>query len=352
MRMLPVLILCLISASLPAFQATRPAQDVQRLILQLGDEDFRKREAAQEQLVGMGAEILPALREARKIEDPEIQSRLDQVIRRLEQRPIPGGPLKAGPGHRITAHTLNADILPDGCVVTVQESGRRITITKRANGVIVTVSAVINGKLISETYQAANAAQLRTENPEVYQIFARWGGGDGPDYDHTKVSRTVDPVDAFQNLLEDRMDELNLPLAQRNELLGLMHKISMAMARGFDETDQQREARLKELFAHADAFHEKLSELGLPDPGEALPPPAKARLGIQLVAQNELLQVEKVVAGQRGEKIGLKAGDIISKVNDREVKTLGQLRQALVESKGPLTIEGLRNDQPLKLAEK
>lgn len=59
--------------------------ELDELIRRLGDEDFETREAAQKRLIEMGAKNLPRLKAALKeTKDPEIQSRLGQIIRMLE----------------------------------------------------------------------------------------------------------------------------------------------------------------------------------------------------------------------------------------------------------------------------
>src|SRR5690606_5677502 len=48
---------------------------VERLVRQLGDRAYERREQAQRELVAIGRPALPALREAAKSQDPEVASR-------------------------------------------------------------------------------------------------------------------------------------------------------------------------------------------------------------------------------------------------------------------------------------
>ena len=58
---------------------------MQKLIDQLGDHDFSKREAAANSLRGLGVSVLPALVKARKNPDPEVRRRVEELIPLLER---------------------------------------------------------------------------------------------------------------------------------------------------------------------------------------------------------------------------------------------------------------------------
>jgi hypothetical protein len=81
-------VLCLGMA--PGGRAASPAEkvgpqpSVQRLVEQLGDADFRKRDLATRLLRGLGPDALAELRPAREHADPEVRRRLDEVITALE----------------------------------------------------------------------------------------------------------------------------------------------------------------------------------------------------------------------------------------------------------------------------
>jgi uncharacterized protein (TIGR03067 family) len=63
------------------------AERVARLIKQLGDDQFRKREAASKELIAIGEPALGALRKAATSHDaPEVRSRAEQVIRAITGR--------------------------------------------------------------------------------------------------------------------------------------------------------------------------------------------------------------------------------------------------------------------------
>lgn len=70
--------------------ATRPVTErVTELIPQLNADDFKERQAAQEQLSGLGDDALPALRAAREsANDPETRGRLDAAVRAVERQSV------------------------------------------------------------------------------------------------------------------------------------------------------------------------------------------------------------------------------------------------------------------------
>lgn len=76
------------AADAPAGQASAPKQDpavLARLIEQLGDRDFLKREAAVQTLTARGVGVLPDLLKARNHPDPEIRRRIGEMIPPLER---------------------------------------------------------------------------------------------------------------------------------------------------------------------------------------------------------------------------------------------------------------------------
>src|SRR5213078_4088462 len=61
-----------------------PPAIIEKLVEQLGDRDFHKRDQAARQLETLGPRALPELRKARVNADPEVRRRLDDLIPALE----------------------------------------------------------------------------------------------------------------------------------------------------------------------------------------------------------------------------------------------------------------------------
>src|SRR5262249_5517618 len=71
--------------------------EVERLIRQLGSEDFARREAASKRLQAIGEPALPALRKAMGSEDLEVRHRARGIVTAIENRLY-------GPQLRLTGH--------------------------------------------------------------------------------------------------------------------------------------------------------------------------------------------------------------------------------------------------------
>jgi hypothetical protein len=259
----------------------------------------------------------------------------------------------------VTAHSLRVTPDPDGqgTLIELSDEGRQIRILKDEGKITLTVSAAEAGKLTSETYTAKDPAELKEISPQAHAVFEKWGGGPGPGWQiqggfQIPGNPIVMPLQALANLIENAMDDADTPAPRRQEVFDMLAELRATSEPRQFETEQQKDQRLQEYFALSDKLRVKLADLDLPDPGEALPPPHHGRLGIQLDAGGEALVVDKVVTGSRGEKIGLQTGDVITRINDREVRSLQQLRQALLDFRPPITVETIRGGRTLRLKEK
>jgi hypothetical protein len=73
----------------PAEKKADVGSKVEKLVKQLGAEDFKEREAATEELEKIGEPAVPALKEALKSEDAEVRSRAELILKEIE-KPTPG----------------------------------------------------------------------------------------------------------------------------------------------------------------------------------------------------------------------------------------------------------------------
>jgi S1-C subfamily serine protease len=74
-------------------------------------------------------------------------------------------------------------------------------------------------------------------------------------------------------------------------------------------------------------------------------------LGIQIARDPEKLVVGSVVPESRAEKIGIKVGDVIDKVDGKPVTEIEGLREALSAAKGPIEVLVVRDGKEMKLQE-
>ena len=95
----------------------KAAPDVERLVTQLGADDFHAREEASQKLAALGDAAKAALEKAaRESESPEVRWRAEQLLRRLKgagERPLGTEDGKPAPGERPEAGTTEFDSLLD-----------------------------------------------------------------------------------------------------------------------------------------------------------------------------------------------------------------------------------------------
>jgi hypothetical protein len=170
-------------APVPASQPVQSTPEIDALIRQLGDADFRKRESAVTRLKEIGPPALPALRQARDAGgDPEVVSRADGIIRFFERPPVPGRYADSGRdrGARFRGGAGNVNMrfsVENGNNrVEVREPGRTIRIEHGPNGIQMSVTGVEDGKQITRDYQARTPQELARQHPEAFDLFQRWTG--------------------------------------------------------------------------------------------------------------------------------------------------------------------------------
>lgn len=92
--LLALLLIFAVSATVPAENASNvpsgaaavTAQQVERLVAQLANEKAAEREAAQKELIGLGAEVLPLLKKYRESDDPEVSDRVARIFQAFEEK--------------------------------------------------------------------------------------------------------------------------------------------------------------------------------------------------------------------------------------------------------------------------
>ena len=340
----------------PALAAdTSPSEaDIQRLIVQLGSDDYDAREQAARRLRQIGKPALPHLKAALSSPDAEIVNRARTLITRIEARPVPGPNPDADPfAGGIPNNLIRLSIVNGDKVTEISENGRDVKIVEGAGGITMTVKGWIDGKRVTEQYAAASPEALKAENPEAFKLFDHFAGagmiGPGGFNQPFQVRRgalVVGPAAVPQELdvlrvrLEKQMRENKLAADLRDDVNAALDNV--ATARDVGDMD--------EYLRRADDLHAILEKHKL-DPGELLPPPAKTRLGVSIAEIGRGLVVNRVVEKSRGERIGLKAGDMIQKVDGKDINTVTQLRKAVAEKAKGLVVEIRRDGEDLKLEE-
>jgi hypothetical protein len=155
------------------------SSEIDTLIQQLGDPDFRKRESAVQKLREIGKSAIPALEKARDAAtDPEVVSRADSVVRFLQRPPVPG----RAPSSRSTYPRIRGNFNirfsneNGNKRVEVIEPGRTIRIEQGVNGIQMSVTGMEDGKQVTREYNARTPEELQKQNPDAFELFQHWTG--------------------------------------------------------------------------------------------------------------------------------------------------------------------------------
>ena len=358
------------SAQLPAAPTTAPYDDVTAYINRLGDPDFRVRRETSLKLKEIGTAALPALRQAAQSPDPEVRLRAAQIIRSLEHHTLPGRPLRHGRASRVTVMTHDGHRLLD-----IDDGGREIRISQDSSGINMTVSGEVDGHPATETYKARSADELRAQHPEAYALYKRWTIGDSDDglidpfmvrgnmlippiaplpparlFIAPQIAQGGDDLAALRLTLKHEMARANMTPEQRR-LLGIALD-RLEDARRLDGNDDP-DRHIAQYNAASDALRQAIKDAHLSDPGDALPPPKSARLGISAPddAADGGIRVSHVMPNSRAERAGLQEGDIIRAVNGQPVRSVKDLRRFVTDHPTGVVFDILRDGQTLKLRE-
>ena len=379
------------AAPAEAAPAEAAPADVRSLVEQLGDADFKTREAATKKLKDMGREALPALKEAiASAADPEICSRADALVRQIERPRVPTdwlGPEGFGGrnfgGNRVTSSVFNGQSR-----VTVEDgTGRRkVTIVEGPSGIDLTVTGLENGQPVTARFRAGSADELREQDPDAFRVYQRWSRHAAPPFMRGRrmvippmlplappqvpfrpMPPPEPPRPQADDLLEletrvhKQLDEARVPKDRQQPVRDLLRQLQQLQTQPQAVAAEEWAKQIERYNLLSDTLRDKLRDLNLPDPGDALPPPAKTRLGVSVgnadpgvlgPGADAGLTVHRVVPDSRAERIGLKEGDVIHSVNGKPVADTGALRRAVAGANEPLVIEVLRGGKPETLREK
>jgi hypothetical protein len=353
-------------AAAPA--ATQPASDeIKKLIDQLGDSEYPKREEAAKRLKAIGKPAVPALKEAVTAnEDAEVVSRAQALLKRIEIRPLPQGDPVALNGGVVNATRMRMSVNNDGArVLNVSEGGREIQITDGGpDGIVMSVTGLVDGQRATEEYTAKDLEQLKADNPPAAALYQRWAGAGGPgrvfigggiqirgggivQFNQINPQPVVpDELDQLRASLDKQMRDAKLKQAERDDVNKGLEKLTDVRLNGAGIV-----AGMDKYSDACDEFRKTLAQYKL-DPGELLPPPAKTRLGVSISTEPMGLFVQRVGEKSRAQRIGLKPGDQIKKVDGKEMTDIADLRKAASAKENGLIIEISRAGADVKLEEK
>jgi hypothetical protein len=248
-------------------------------------------------------------------------------------------------------------------VISVTDGGREVEIREGPEGITMTVAGLVDGQPGSEEYTAGTADQLREDNPEAYALYERWTGAAGQNVfvrggggvrivgggriqingGGLLIQQLPDEIDQLRARLDKQMTEGKLKEADRDAVNKGLEKLAearMDLVAGMDKYSDK-----------CDEFRKTLEQYKL-DPGDLLPPPAKTRLGVSIAATDGRLLVQKIGENSRAARLGLQPGDVIRKVDGKDVESVGDLRKLVGAKEKGLVLEVTRAGDDVKLTEK
>jgi hypothetical protein len=345
--------------------STEPSDPgISALIQQLGDEDFNVRDAATAKLAADGAMAKSELEDAAKDPDPERSLRAKELLRRMEVDPFPD-PAPQVPGQM--AFRGGSQLIGNVRTTNADFRGLSTRIEQGPDGIKMEVTGVRNGQPYTAKYQAVDQDQLKTMSPKAYALWQQLGSGTGRImFGNIIINGGVLNIAQLQpapvqpneitQLQQDvirGMQHTNLSDQQRAHILEQVQRIRLAQEAVQALVVPDARIKLEKTYlAACDDLRKQLADLGLPDPGADLPPPASARLGVSVDASpaGAGIAINYVDPGSRAEKMGLKPGDIIHAVNGKVINDIRDLRNAATANPH-LTLSVIRNGQAITLRE-
>jgi hypothetical protein len=361
--------------------AAQSTPEIDALINQLGQDDYHIRLDAATRLKAIGQVAVPAVKKALSSQDPEVHARAEEILDDIEH-PQVLLPQPTGFGSQIRISVING-----AKVIDVLEPGRTIHIEQGPAGIRMKVAGKLDGMHVIREFNTRTAEQLRQENPDAFALFQQYaangnairfgfqgnglrihananvrvngifigpGGAVHPVMPQpllpiapAQVNPGGDNLDGLELKIAGQMKARNLPEAEQEDVKGLLKQLREGAVLNNAEPD----ARIRDYDRHCDALRKKLADLNLADPGDALPPPASRRLGISVAPEmipGQGLVITHVQAGSRAARLGLKEQDSVLKVNNKEIRTIAELRKIVTDNAGGLVVKGVRDGQPFE----
>jgi hypothetical protein len=306
-------------AGAPKPEVTPQQQKIADLIKQLGSPDFPTRDAASNELLKLGPEALPALKEALKSEDPSIQSYAEFLVPKIEgardprdgrrvrvigrngagqQFGIVGNRAGAAAGAAGAADVLiarpgriaiNVTANNNQRTTNITDGDRQVKIEEGLDGIHMSVTDNDGGKLVTKDYEAKSIDEMRKEQPDAAQIYDKYmgrvrGGAlnrNGavlrlapPALDdnglNVNVRRQIEDVQKLQDMaiqqqlqqqdrIRDLVDKQNLNAGDQQ--LEVMHRRLQAETEMLERRLAEVEAMRKQLLEQTQAAQKRLAEL-------------------------------------------------------------------------------------------
>ncbi len=283
-------------------ETTAPASDeeIGRLITQLGDENYHQREAATAKLKAIGRPALPQLKMAESHSDPEVRVRAIELARAIEAPPVSRAIDNVGRREQLAHRQAMELVLNRDAALHVQQhlsfvvDGIKYNVVKKTNNDVtsirVDVTETKDGKTLTRTVEAASEEDLVKKDPALAQVVKKQLG--------------------------------NAPI---HPLVGIQLGGQVFVGGG--------------------------AVVALQPVPPAQPAEADLAFGARVAPHDEGMRVTAVKENSVAEKLGLQEGDLITKINDRFVRTIQDAIVAGIKAihGNSLEIELLRDGKTITL---
>ena len=336
-----------------------------------GGPDAAARDHADLALVERGEPAATALLPLVLDRDPEIRLRAAHLILRARGVALPGNPFDEH--GQVTGRDLEVVISPTEKRASVTEGDRQVRIVVKPGALRVEVAAGEHGRAAQAVIEAADPAALAAKNSEAAEVFARWGGGTtlAWELESTRLTSGTNKLAGpfaravvdlghrrFGELLPSQLEAAKLAPAAREAVLAVWRELEQATA-GETElvgspsaTDDEINRALQRVFSATNRLRDELTKAGLPEPGGLLAPGSDKRLGaVFRTGSAGALTIIRLLPQYRGQRMGLAVGDQVVVVGGRAVRTVTEVRDALVSSPSPVTVVVLRAGQRTEVTE-
>lgn len=283
-------------------EQTPQQQKIAGLIKQLASDDFATRDAASNELLKIGVEALPALKEALRNEDPSIQSYAEYLVPKIEgvrdgkrttARRGADGQARIGPGGGVPADVqvarggriaMNVVARNDMRTTSIQDGDRRVIINEGPDGIRMNVTDNDGGKPVQKDYEAKSLEELRKNNPEAADIYDKYTAR-GRAIGGNRFMRLPPPA-ALDNLDADVHKQIEDGQRQNDQLMrqNQAQLRDLFNRQNLDVQDQQLDQMHRRLQAETERLERRLAEV------EAM---HKQLLEQTQAAQKRLAELEK-----------------------------------------------------------
>jgi hypothetical protein len=342
-------------------KAAPPSADAQAVgfVRMLGDDDPAIRHKAEWRLRDIGFPALPALREAANSDDPQVQTAARAAIKAIGV-PLPeqgNGPYTTRNVSRENDY-FSGEFCDGKRVVRIEGECKHEGETS-AHHIKMTFTGTINGKETTQVFTAVDEEALKWDAPYAWKFYHGI-------YNHESEMAVVRvPNTRLVNEVNAAMDKLKFSAAERKQVRARLARFSEASAKALAAIlyePKNAPQKMEDEYRESDSLRKYLTEKKLPivEGRRELGPPPEARLGIYFQpAPKEFpaealpgLYVGFVATGDRADRIGVRAGDVIQRI-DGNMFQPDQLREACKASAaGKMTIDVYRNGHTITLHEK